>query len=619
MSGPNKFLARRSAVPGRVPSTVQCEAGAVAINTADEKLYFGTGLAVIEVAKLTTLTAALLSYSKLDGSTPYTAAVAGIDPTAAAHLTTKNYVDAQDALMVRKDGSVAFTAAQSGVAPTLAAHLTTKAYTDAADALMVRKDGSVAFTAAVSGVDPTLAAHLTTKNYVDAADALMVKKDGSVAFTAAVSGVDPTLSTHLATKQYVDALAAGLDVKLSVKAATTANITLSGTQTVDGVALVVGDRVLVKNQSTAANNGIYIVASGSWTRSTDADTSTEVTPGMFTFVEGGSTQAGSGWVLSTSTTIVLGSTSLAFAQFTAGAAYVAGAGLVLAGSTFNIASANGGIVVNADDIALTLADATLSVGAGGLKLAPLASGKVLIGNGSSLATAQSLSGDVTMDNAGVVTVGAKVISGAKIVDNVALGGTAGMTVPGGTTAQRSVTPSNGDQRYNTTLGRMEFYQAGSWSFINSSAVGSGSINQTVVGSIAAATATTIIPYDNTAPLNTEGTQIWSDTITPSNAASRVGLSFTVTADAGQNNKVLIIALFRGTTCIATIMNEIDTASHPKNMTIVFVDTPNTTSTVTYSARMGIDSSGTWYCNQAATAGRSMGGTLLSNYRIDEIA
>lgn len=128
----------------------------------------------------------------------------------------------------------------------------------------------------------------------------------------------PTADTDAATKAYVDAARAGLDVKLSVRAATTANITLSGTQTIDGVAVAAGDRVLVKNQSTASANGIYVVAAGSWTRATDADSDAEVHAGMFTFVTEGTTNADTGWVLTQNDPITVGTTSLAFTQFSGG-------------------------------------------------------------------------------------------------------------------------------------------------------------------------------------------------------------------------------------------------------------------------------------------------------------
>ena len=108
-----------------------------------------------------------------------------------------------------------------------------------------------------------------------------------------------------------------LNVKPAVRAATTANITLSGTQTIDGVSLAVGQRVLVKNQNTGSQNGIYVVASGSWTRATDFDgsPSTEVTAGDFVFVQEGTTYADTGWVLTTNGTITIGTTALTFAQF----------------------------------------------------------------------------------------------------------------------------------------------------------------------------------------------------------------------------------------------------------------------------------------------------------------
>jgi len=170
----------------------------------------------------------------------------------------------------------------------------------------------------------------------------------------------PTADTDAATKAYVDASRSGLDVKASVRAATTANITLSGTQTVDGVALIAGDRVLVKDQSTASANGIYVVAASTWSRSTDADTDAEVTSGMFTFVEEGTVNADSGWVLSTNNPIVVGSTSLAFAQFSGAGQITAGAGLTKTGNTLDVVGTADRILVNADsvDIASTYAGQT---------------------------------------------------------------------------------------------------------------------------------------------------------------------------------------------------------------------------------------------------------------------
>lgn len=166
---------------------------------------------------------------------------------------------------------------------------------------------------------------------------------------------DPVSAQDAATKAYVDAARSGLDVKASVRAATTANITLSGTQTIDGVVLIAGDRVLVKDQSSAATNGIYTVAAGAWVRATDADSDAEVTAGMFTFVAEGTTNADSGWVLTTNDAITLGTTALAFAQFSGAGQVTAGNGLTKTGSTIDAVGTSNRISVSADaiDIAST--------------------------------------------------------------------------------------------------------------------------------------------------------------------------------------------------------------------------------------------------------------------------
>lgn len=105
------------------------------------------------------------------------------------------------------------------------------------------------------------------------------------------------------------------DYKASARVATTANITLSGTQTIDGVSVIAGDRVLVKNQSSGADNGIYVCASGAWSRAADADSSAEVTAGMMIPVAEGTSNADTFWLLTTNDPITLGSTALVFAQF----------------------------------------------------------------------------------------------------------------------------------------------------------------------------------------------------------------------------------------------------------------------------------------------------------------
>ena len=162
---------------------------------------------------------------------------------------------------------------------------------------------------------------------------------------------------RLATLEYVDAVKQGLDVKDSVRVATTGNITLSGEQEVDGVSLVAGNRVLVKNQTTASQNGIYVVAAGSWTRADDANADADVTSGLFTFVEQGTVNQDSGWVLTTDGAITVGTTSLAFAQFSGAGSVTAGAGLTKSGNTLDVGGTADRITVNSDsvDIASTYA------------------------------------------------------------------------------------------------------------------------------------------------------------------------------------------------------------------------------------------------------------------------
>lgn len=126
--------------------------------------------------------------------------------------------------------------------------------------------------------------------------------------------IDPAVV--LATRKYVDdvmkAELAKLDCKQSVRAATTGNIALSATQTIDGVVLAVGDRVLVKDQANARENGIYLVAAAAWTRATDADSGAKLTSGARVYVEEGTVNAGKVWYLATTGAITLGTTLLQF-------------------------------------------------------------------------------------------------------------------------------------------------------------------------------------------------------------------------------------------------------------------------------------------------------------------
>ena len=148
---------------------------------------------------------------------------------------------------------------------------------------------------------------------------------------------DPTLGLHPASKQYVDNISAGLNPRKSVKTCTTANITLSGTQTVNGVSLVAGDRVLVKNQTTTSQNGIYNVSATAWTRATDADAWSELVS-AYVFIEQGTTSADTGWVCTSDQGGTINTTAITWTQFSGGGAWVNGAGIIISGSTIGLAT-----------------------------------------------------------------------------------------------------------------------------------------------------------------------------------------------------------------------------------------------------------------------------------------
>lgn len=301
-------------------------------------------------------------------------------PTDAKDAAPKDYVD----LRVLKSGDTMSgnlamgTNKVTGVGdPTADQDAATKVYVDTADALKLNLSGGT-----MSG-DIAMGDNLVTglaapsndndaarKVYVD--DGLDLKLNltggtmsGAIAMgTNKITGMgDPTNAQDAATKAYVDAVAQSLDVKGSVVVATTANITLSGAQTIDGVAVVAGDRVLVKSQTAAADNGVYVVATGAWARASDCDTWAKL-PGSFFFVEQGTTNDNSGWVCTVSQGGTLGTTSVTFEQFSGAGQITAGTGMTKSGNTLNVVSADAArIVTNADNIDL----ATTGVGAGTYK------------------------------------------------------------------------------------------------------------------------------------------------------------------------------------------------------------------------------------------------------------
>jgi hypothetical protein len=157
----------------------------------------------------------------------------------------------------------------------------------------------------------------------------------SAAFTTATVSTAPVSGNDVVNKTYLDFFAAGISWKQPVNCGTTANITLSGLQTIDGVTVVAGDRVLVKSQTAPAQNGIYLASATAWSRAPDADTWDELISAIC-FVESGSTLAGSAWYCTIQPGGTLGVTAVTWSNFSVAATYTAGTGLTLTDYVFSI-------------------------------------------------------------------------------------------------------------------------------------------------------------------------------------------------------------------------------------------------------------------------------------------
>jgi hypothetical protein len=242
-----------------------------------------------------------------------------------------------------------------------------------------------------------------------ALDSIVIKKDGSVAFTAdqSMGGNQltnvgaPSASTDAATKGYVDAFAEGLKPKAAVRAATLIpGVLLTDFEDgdiIDGITLATGDRILIKDQVLAAENGIYIVeASGAPTRAPDFDSLSPIDEvnGAYTFVQEG-TQAGQGWV-QTGVVATIGVDDINFVYFNSVAALVGGDGITITGNDISVDHDGEGLTFSSNQLALELDGATLSKSASGLKLSDTAVSPGTFGSATETVT-------ITVDQQGRLT------------------------------------------------------------------------------------------------------------------------------------------------------------------------------------------------------------------------
>lgn len=225
----------------------------------------------------------------------------------------------------------------------------------------------------------------------------------SAAFTTATVLTAPVSGNDVVNKTYLDYFAAGLSWKQPVLCATTANITLTGLQTIDGVTVVAGDRVLVKNQSPASQNGIYLASATAWSRAPDADTWNELISAI-TFIETGSTLTGTAWYCTAQPGGTIGVTSVNWSNFSVAASYSAGTGLTLTTGVFSIT--NTGVSAGAYGSASKTLTATVNAQG---QLTVLAASDIAIAN-----TQVSGLGTMSTQNSGSVTITGGTINGTTI-------------------------------------------------------------------------------------------------------------------------------------------------------------------------------------------------------------
>ena len=278
-------------------------------------------------------------------------------------------------------------------------------------------------------------------------------------FTTASQQNQPVGNNDLTTKLYVDSLALGISWKQPVVAATTANITLSGAQTIDTVSVVAGDRVLVKDQTAQAENGIYVAASGAWSRSPDANTYDEMISALV-FVESGG-QAGSAWYCPIQPGGTLGVTAITWNNFSVGGVYFAGTGLSLTGGdTFNISNTT----VTPASYGSASAVPTFTVNAQG-QLTAASNTNIAIA-GSAITSGTIDSGRLSGTYSGITGVGtlANLTVSSTITGSIsgnAATATSATSATTATTATNLAGGSNGSLPYQTGAGTTTFLGIGS--------------------------------------------------------------------------------------------------------------------------------------------------------------
>ena len=258
--------------------------------------------------------------------------------------------------------------------------------------------------------------------------------DGSIAFSGNIdaggfkvtNAGDGVAGSDLVTLSQLQDNAAGLDPKESVVAATTpaggdTDVATGGLLTIDGITLSSGDRVLVKDQTDPIENGIYAAAAGAWVRTEDFDGTpvSEVSGGARTYIETGTVNADTAWVVIGLGNRVVGTDDIVFTQYTGSGSFTAGLGLGQTGSDIYV-NPGDGIIITGDDVTVELDGSTLKLSAAGVALADLTDGQILVGNVGNVATGVTMIGDVSIANDGTATIANGAVTDAKVAAGAAI-------------------------------------------------------------------------------------------------------------------------------------------------------------------------------------------------------
>jgi hypothetical protein len=317
-------------------------------------------------------------------------------------------------------------------------------------ATSIQSTGSIAFTADQSMgshkltnvADPSVATDAATKNYTDTQTGLLLPKAGgtmsgtlNMGSQSITNVATPVSPNDAANKAYVDAAQAGLLIKAPVYAVATTNISLSGaTPTIDGVTVPNGSRVLAVGQTTASQNGVYIVGSGSWAADGDWVTG-QVVEGNYYFVDYGTSWARSAWVVSTQTAITVGTSSVAFQRYNAAGQLVGGVGITITGDTVAVNFGAGTAQLPTGEIGIGL------YASSGLDLVDSGTGLPSTAQGAQLT--HKLDGTTLSKSSTGVKVAAGGITATELNSSVA-----GSGLSGGAGSSLSVNTGHGTQIYS---------------------------------------------------------------------------------------------------------------------------------------------------------------------------